>query len=89
MPRYQVAILKIIEAIRALPGLDRTEEQINKGQFSDRLERWRSLEAFDDIWSETWDRKWPCACPPFGPRNIRVKVRIGYHWTRMHCDFLE
>jgi hypothetical protein len=79
MPRYQVAILKLIEAIRALPGLDRTEEQIRKGQFSDRLERWRTLEAFDNIWSETWDRKWPMCLSLFGPINIQFKVSIGHY----------
>lgn len=28
MPQYQPAILKLVEAIRALPGIDGTEEQI-------------------------------------------------------------
>jgi hypothetical protein len=59
MPRYQPAILKLIEAIRALPQLERTEEQIRTGCFEDRLETWRSLEAFDYIWSETYSREWP------------------------------
>ncbi|KAJ5127967.1 hypothetical protein N7448_008746 [Penicillium atrosanguineum] len=58
MPRYQPASLKLIEAIRALPQLERTEEQIRTGGFEDRLEAWRSLEAFDYIWSETYSREW-------------------------------
>ncbi|KAJ5953664.1 hypothetical protein N7454_000560 [Penicillium verhagenii] len=51
-PRYQPAILKIVQAIRGLPELERTEEQICTGRFENRLEAWRSLEAFADIWSE-------------------------------------
>ena len=62
MPRYQPAILKLIEAIRALPELERTEEQIRTGRFEDKLETWRSLEAFTDIWSETDSREWS-TCP--------------------------
>jgi hypothetical protein len=38
MPRYQPAILKLIEAICALPQLERTEEHICTGCFEDRLE---------------------------------------------------
>jgi hypothetical protein len=59
MPRYQPAILKLIEAIRALPELERTEEQIRTGRFEDKLETWRSLEAFTNIWSVTYLREWP------------------------------
>jgi hypothetical protein len=83
MPRYQPAILKLIEAIRALPQLERTEEQIHRGCFEDRLETWRSLEAFDYIWSETYSREWPffvsspacyrptrCTVGFFAPRGI-------------------
>lgn len=56
MPRYQPAILKLVDAIRALPELDRTEEQTRTGRFKDKLETWRSLEAFENIWSETYSR---------------------------------
>lgn len=63
MPRYQPAILKLIEAIRALPQLERTEEQIRTGRFEDKLEAWRSLEAFDYIWSHTYLREWPSSFP--------------------------
>ncbi|KAJ9214706.1 hypothetical protein DTO166G4_3762 [Paecilomyces variotii] len=50
MTRYQPAILRLVEAIRALPELDRTEEQIRTGRFDDKLERWRNLEKFENIW---------------------------------------
>lgn len=53
MTRYQPAVLKLVEAIRALPELDRTEEQIRTGRFDDKLERWRNLEKFENIWSDT------------------------------------
>ncbi|KAJ5166780.1 uncharacterized protein N7482_005561 [Penicillium canariense] len=33
MPRYQPAVLKLVEAIRALPKLERTETQISTGPF--------------------------------------------------------
>ncbi|KAF9249958.1 hypothetical protein DTO006G1_5917 [Penicillium roqueforti] len=58
MPNYQPAILKLVEAIRALPDLDRTEEQVRTSRFQDRLEDWRNLAAFKDIWEETHDRYW-------------------------------
>lgn len=64
MPRYQPAILKLIEAIRALPELERTEEQIRTGRFEDKLETWRSLQAFTDIWCETYLREWPISLFP-------------------------
>lgn len=38
IPRYQPAVLKLVEAIRALPELERTEEQIRTGRFEDKLE---------------------------------------------------
>lgn len=38
MPRYQPTVLKLVEAIRALPELERTEEQIRTGRFEDKLE---------------------------------------------------
>ncbi|KAF7183544.1 hypothetical protein CNMCM7691_003823 [Aspergillus felis] len=74
MPRYQPAILKLIEAIRALPQLERTEEQIRTGCFEDRLETWRSLEAFNYIWSETYSHCWEMR---YGPYPY-------YGWTDFH-----
>lgn len=59
MTRYQPAVLKLVEAIRALPELDRTEEQIRTGRFNDKLERWRNLEKFENIWSDTYSSEWP------------------------------
>ena len=56
MPNYQPAVLRLVEAIRALPDLDRTEEQVRTSRFQDRLEDWRNLAAFKDIWEETHDR---------------------------------
>lgn len=56
MPKYQPAILKLVEAIRALPELDRTEEQVRRSSFQDQLEGWRNLTAFKDIWEETHER---------------------------------
>ncbi len=44
---------KLVEAIRALPELERTEEQIQMHSFVDRLDRWRRLGAFETIWAET------------------------------------
>ena len=75
MTRYQPAILKLIEAIRALPQLERTEEQIRTGCFEDRLETWRSLEAFDYIWSETYSREWPFffLLPPLTDQRCAVR----------------
>ncbi|OOQ82405.1 hypothetical protein PEBR_39204 [Penicillium brasilianum] len=65
MPRYQPAILKLVEAIRALPELERTEEQIRTRRFEDKLETWRSLEAFENIWSETYARCWEMRYGPY------------------------
>lgn len=50
MLHYQPAILKLVEVIRALPGIDRTEKQIRVWQFKERLERWRDMEAFYEMW---------------------------------------
>lgn len=58
MPNYQPAVLRLVEAIRALPDLDRTEEQVRTSRFQDRLEDWRNLAVFKDIWEETHDRAW-------------------------------
>ncbi|RLL96001.1 hypothetical protein CFD26_103305 [Aspergillus turcosus] len=49
MPQYQPAILRLVEAIKALPTLDSTEEQIRTWRFKEKSERWRKMEAFDDI----------------------------------------
>lgn len=57
MPRCQLAILKLVDAIRALPELDRTKEQIRTGRFKDKLETWRALESFKNIWPETYSRE--------------------------------
>ncbi|KAJ9312470.1 hypothetical protein DTO271D3_7331 [Paecilomyces variotii] len=59
MTRYQPAILRLVEAIRALPELDRTEEKIRTGRFDDKLERWRNLEKFENIWSDTYLKQDP------------------------------
>ncbi|KAJ5803471.1 uncharacterized protein N7503_005921 [Penicillium pulvis] len=52
MPRYQPAILKLVETVRSLPELDRTEEQVRTSRFQDMLEKWRNLEAFEEIWQD-------------------------------------
>ncbi|KAJ5998778.1 hypothetical protein N7451_006588 [Penicillium sp. IBT 35674x] len=57
MPHYQPAILNLVDVIRALPELDGTEEQIRTGHFKDRLEAWRSLAAYKNIWLETYSRE--------------------------------
>lgn len=57
MPRYQPAILKLVETIRGLPELDRTEEQVRTSRFQDMLEKWRNLEAFEEIWQDIDDRE--------------------------------
>ncbi|GFF36554.1 hypothetical protein IFM46972_04925 [Aspergillus udagawae] len=56
MPQYQPAILKLVEVIKALPQLERTKEQIHTRQFEQKWERWRDMEAFDEIWWKTWQR---------------------------------
>lgn len=58
MPQYQPAILKMVEAIRALPGIDRTEEQIRTWRFKERLQRWIDMEAFDEIWFTAYQREY-------------------------------
>ncbi|KAJ5953161.1 hypothetical protein N7454_000057 [Penicillium verhagenii] len=50
IPRYQLAILKLIEAICTLPELERTEEQIRAGQLEDKLETWKSFKRFEYAW---------------------------------------
>lgn len=57
MPRYQPAILKLVETIRGLPELDRTEEQVRTSRFQDMLEKWRNLEAFEEIWQDIDSRE--------------------------------
>ncbi|KAJ5636371.1 uncharacterized protein N7484_009684 [Penicillium longicatenatum] len=57
MPRYQPAILELVEAIRALSELDRTEEQFRSSRFQDTLEMWRNLEAFEKIWQDNDTRE--------------------------------
>lgn len=57
MSRYQPAILKLVETIRGLPGVDRTEEQVRTSRFQDMLEKWRNLEAFEEIWQDIDDRE--------------------------------
>lgn len=53
MPQYQVAILVLVDAAMALPRLDATPEQ--GARFTaGKLERWRSMENFWDIWQETY-----------------------------------
>ncbi|KAJ5600282.1 hypothetical protein N7450_001349 [Penicillium hetheringtonii] len=52
MPRYQRAVLKVVEAVRALPALERTECQIRSGRFADRLLQWKKLEKFEEIWTD-------------------------------------
>ncbi|KAJ5733731.1 hypothetical protein N7493_002517 [Penicillium malachiteum] len=52
----------LVEAIRALPELERSEEQIRAGRFEDRLESWKSLEKFEYIWGiqfflHMWDMR--------------------------------
>jgi len=47
--------LKLVEAIGALPELDRTEEQVRTSRFQDKLEDWRKLATFEEIWQEIHD----------------------------------
>lgn len=54
MPRHQPAILKIVEAIKELPGIDRTEQQIQEWFFKERLERWIRMEAWEDVCFDSW-----------------------------------
>jgi hypothetical protein len=58
MPQYQPAILKLVEAIRALPEIERTEEQIRVWRFKERLQRWIDMEAFDEIWFTYYQREY-------------------------------
>lgn len=52
MPQYQRAVLKVVEAVRALPVLERTEDQIRAGNFANSLLRWNRLEKFEEIWTD-------------------------------------
>lgn len=58
MPRHQPAILELVGAIQALPGLDMTAESEESGRWKDKLERWRSLEEFWEIWQDIYDSRW-------------------------------
>lgn len=73
MPRYQPAILDLVEAIQALPTLEMTEEQIRTWQFKEKWERWRNMEKFWDIWFETYQRESQYMSPSLG---IGQKVRL-------------
>ncbi|KAJ5730577.1 uncharacterized protein N7483_005085 [Penicillium malachiteum] len=64
IPRYQLAILKLVEAIRVLSELERTEEQIRAGRLEDKLELWKSLERFEYVWD--W---WPARHGLYYPFN--------------------
>ncbi|KAJ5773016.1 hypothetical protein N7457_007912 [Penicillium paradoxum] len=55
MPRHQPAILRLLEAIRALPELEMTDEQRLMWWCKDRFEQWRDLRAFDILWFESWE----------------------------------
>ncbi|KAJ5403996.1 hypothetical protein N7509_003867 [Penicillium cosmopolitanum] len=52
MPRYQRAVLKVVEAVRALSVLERTEDQILSGRFADSLLGWNRLDKFEEIWND-------------------------------------
>lgn len=54
MPQHQTAVLVLVDAVRALPRLDATPEQV--AQFGEKaLEEWRSLEWWTDIWHSQWE----------------------------------
>jgi hypothetical protein len=59
MPHHQPAILELVDAVRALPELERTEEQIQKRQFEGPLlNRWKDLEQFEEEWQRAVDDIW-------------------------------
>jgi len=54
MPHHQPAILVLVEAVQALPRLETTPEQEQRFGAA-KLERWRSMEEFWEIWQDTYD----------------------------------
>lgn len=59
MPQHQVAVLVVIDAVMALPRLDATPEQ--ETRFAGKLERWRKMEDFWDIWNDTYESMYSSA----------------------------
>jgi hypothetical protein len=78
MPQYQPAILKLVEAIKALPQLDQTEEQIRARKFEQKGVRWRDMEAFDEIWWKAWQREY-YPSNKLLPRRVRLTVPLKPH----------
>lgn len=61
MPRHQPAILELVGAIQALPGVDMTTESEKTGRWKDKWDRWRDMEDFWEIWQDIYNRRWlPC-----------------------------
>lgn len=60
MPRHQPAILELVEAIQALPGLDIHMAESEAGHWKEKWERWRNMEDFWEIWQDTYERGSSC-----------------------------
>jgi len=61
MPQYQIAVLVLVDAIRALPQLDATPEQ--EARFGKKLELWKTLDKWDDIWHRLWESVYSVLIP--------------------------
>jgi hypothetical protein len=55
MPHHQRAILALVDAVQALPRLEATPEQESRFG-STKLERWKAMTDFWEIWDETYSR---------------------------------
>ncbi|KAK3396916.1 hypothetical protein B0T20DRAFT_480518 [Sordaria brevicollis] len=82
MVQHQVAILVLVDAAMALPRLDATPEQeVRFG--AEKLERWRSMEDFWDVWATRrmrydelrYDRRGPDTEYPGYPRSNAFVAR--------------
>ncbi|KUI52732.1 hypothetical protein VP1G_00107 [Cytospora mali] len=74
MPQYQAAILELVDAVQALPDLERTEQQVKEWRFKEKVKRWRNMEAFWEIWDEGYARfcenRYPSSLEGEGPRGL-------------------
>ncbi|KUI71802.1 hypothetical protein VM1G_06968 [Cytospora mali] len=84
MPQYQPAILELVEAVQALPDLERTEQQVKEWRFKEKVKRWRDMEAFWEIWDEGYERccenRYPSSLDGEDPRGL-----VNANAFKAHC----
>ncbi|KAL2015290.1 hypothetical protein VTK56DRAFT_5897 [Thermocarpiscus australiensis] len=93
MPHHQRAILALVDAVQTLPRLEATPEQ--ESRFGAKLERWRAMEDFWQIWDETYSRYreycYPAdrfdgdGFPGFVAANAFMAHRLATHPPGLHC----